>query len=310
MNRKLCNLFVLALSFLLICSGAPAMAKVSSITDMSIPVPRYGTSTKLPNTERIISLANGGMEVLYALGVDRYVVGRDIASTFKGVEKIPVVTSGHAISAEKILKLKPTLMLVSESSGPAKALRLIKKSGVRVVVIPEAYSVAKMSEKYEAILRAISLNPENPSAQDLLSDIPVSSSTDSSSGVRVAFFYLRGTSSIYLMGGKGSGADDLIAAAGGIDVGADMGLPAFSPITSEAVIRSNPSILLLMEKGLKSVGGARGLRTLPGIAQTPAGQATNIITVDDSLLLSYGPRTSRLIMELRKILAKNVKIQG
>ena len=65
-----------------------------------------------------------------------------------------------------------------------------------------------------------------------------------------------------------------------------------------------------MEKGLKSVGGARGLRNLPGIAQTPAGQATNIITVDDSLLLSYGPRTSRLIAELRKILAKNVKIQG
>lgn len=305
MNWRRRGLLGLSLSFVVICSGAPALAKVNAITDVSISVPRYGMNTKLPSKERIISLGNGCAEVLYSLGVERYIVGRDIASTFNGIEHIPIVTNGHSISAEKILKLKPTLILVNKNFGPAKALRIIKKSGVRVVIIPEAYSLENMSEKYQAILAAINLSPQNPSAQSLLSDIPDSSSIDSYPGIRVAFLYLRGSSSIYLMGGKGSGADEIINASGGVDVGAEMGLPAFSPITSEAVIRSNPSILLLMAKGLKSVGGVRGLRNLPGIAQTPAGKSNRVITVDDSLLLSFGPRTSRLIMELKSMVAKS-----
>ncbi len=53
-----------------------------------------------------------------------------------------------------------------------------------------------------------------------------------------------------------------------------------------------------MSKGLASVGGFPGLKKLPGIAQTSAGKQARVLAVDDSLLLSFGPRTPDLILQL------------
>ena len=53
-----------------------------------------------------------------------------------------------------------------------------------------------------------------------------------------------------------------------------------------------------MSKGLESVGGVSGLLKLPGVAQTNAGKNGRVIDVDDSLLLSFGPRTPSLLSAL------------
>ena len=53
-----------------------------------------------------------------------------------------------------------------------------------------------------------------------------------------------------------------------------------------------------MIAGLESVGGVSGLVELPGVAQTSAGKNRRVVAVDDSLLLSFGPRTPALINEL------------
>ena len=59
-----------------------------------------------------------------------------------------------------------------------------------------------------------------------------------------------------------------------------------------------PDVILVMTKGLASVGGVNGLIELPGVAQTPAGKNSRIISVDDSLLLSFGARTPSLLTKL------------
>jgi iron complex transport system substrate-binding protein len=53
-----------------------------------------------------------------------------------------------------------------------------------------------------------------------------------------------------------------------------------------------------MTKGLESVGGVKGLIALPGVAQTSAGKNRRVIAVDDSLLLSFGPRLPDLIKQI------------
>ena len=116
--------------------------------------------------------------------------------------------------------------------------------------------------------------------------------------LKIAFLYLRGTSSIYLVGGKGSGADYLINAAGAIDVGSQEFDKPFTPLTAETMAQLNPDLILVMIGGLESVGGVSGLVELPGIAQTAAGKNRQVVAVDDSLLLSFGPRTPSLISQL------------
>lgn len=117
---------------------------------------------------------------------------------------------------------------------------------------------------------------------------------------RVAFLYLRGTNSLYLMGGPGSGADSLLKTIGAIDVGATTLKNPFNPMTAESLATLNPDVLLVMTKGLESVGGVKGLLMLPGVAQTNAGKNSRVIAVDDSLLLSFGPRTPSLLAQLSK----------
>ena len=112
---------------------------------------------------------------------------------------------------------------------------------------------------------------------------------------------MRGQAGVYLLAGPRSGADSMIAAAGGIDAGTAMGLPSpFTPITSEALAEAAPDVILMMSTGLESVGGIDGLVKIPGIAQTPAGKNRRVVTMEDTLLYSFGPRTPDAISQLSK----------
>jgi iron complex transport system substrate-binding protein len=156
--------------------------------------------------------------------------------------------------------------------------------------------------KVRAVGRAIGAQAQAEQlVQELNDSLKVSRVKDSP---RVAFLYLRGTSSIYLIGGQSSGADSLLQAIGAIDVGAQSLDRPFNTLTAESLAALNPDVILVMSKGLESVGGVEGLLKLPGVAQTKAGKSSAIIDVDDSLLLSFGPRTPALVESLAVAISK------
>lgn len=81
-----------------------------------------------------------------------------------------------------------------------------------------------------------------------------------------------------------------------MDAGAASGLDRdFTAITSEALVKAAPDAILVMSKGLESVGGVDGLVKIPGIAQTPAGMDRRVVSVEDGVLLNYGPRTDQVL---------------
>lgn len=250
------------------------------------------------SVSRVVALANGVAEIIDALDGNSLVVGRDISSSEKSLAEIPVVTSGHQIISEKIIALKPDLVLIDASSGPKAAIDQIKAAGIRVVQTPESWTLADIAPKISAVAAAIGAEKAGADLITAFEDSLTASKI--SKPTRVAFLYLRGTSSIYLMGGPGSGSDSLLQAIGATDVGAATLPRAFNTLTAEALAAARPDVILVMSKGLESVGGVSGLVKLPGIAQTPAGKNSRIIDVDDSLLLSFGPRTPSLVTELGK----------
>lgn len=248
--------------------------------------------------QRIVSLATGVGETLVALGVGDRVVGRD--ETSEVPVNAAVVTQAHSVSAERVIALQPGLVIVDARTTPEEALDQIRASGARVVKIPEAWTLADIAPRTRAVAEAVGVDPA-----PLLATLPDAQTKGASPDApRVAFLYLRGTSAIYLLGGEGSGADDLITAAGGVDAGAEAGLDPFVPLTAEALAALDPDVLLVMSGGLESVNGVDGLVALPGVAQTTAGRERRIIAVDDRVLLSYGPRTGALVELLRAALAQ------
>jgi len=248
------------------------------------------------SAQRVVVLANGVAEIIQALNGQSIMVGRDISSTEDSLSDIPIVTSGHQVLPEKIIALKPDLVIVDASTGPKAAIESIKAAGITVTETPESWNLEDLPFKVRAVGRAIgAVQQADQLVQELNQSLKVSTLKNSP---RVAFLYLRGTSSIYLIGGAGSGADSLFKAIGAIDVGAQALDRPFNTLTAESLAALNPDVIVVMSKGLESVGGVEGLLKLPGVAQTTAGKKSAIIDVDDSLLLSFGPRTPSLIEAL------------
>lgn len=254
------------------------------------------------SVERVVVLANGVAEIMVALNAKSIVVGRDISSTADSLSEIPIVTSGHQVISEKVIALEPDLVIIDASTGPKAAIDQIRSAKIKVVQTPESWSLEDIPSKVQAVGSAIGAPG---AAQLLINELINQSSVNQVSGKpRIAFLYLRGTSTVYLIGGPGSGADSLIKAIGGVDVGAENLPRAFNTLTAESLANLNPDVLLVMTKGLESVGGIDGLIKLPGIAQTEAGKRNAIIDVDDSLMLSFGPRSYSLLNELAKSVEK------
>lgn len=274
------------------CSSQPsAVEQINTVESINV------SAAQSPQFSRVVALANGSAEIIASMGHLDILIGRDVASDAPALDSVEVVTSGHQIVAEKILSLQPDLLLIDDSSGPASAIKVLETAGVRIVNISEAWQLAEIDRKVGEIAQAIGavedgkvLTAALQASKEKVAQIPA--------GKTIAFLYLRGGSAVYLIGGKGSGTDSLIAAIGGIDAGAQKFANPFTPMTAEAIATLNPDVFLVMSKGLESVGGVNGLIQLPGVAQTQAGKNRAIVAVDDSLLLSFGPRSYSLLNAL------------
>jgi iron complex transport system substrate-binding protein len=268
-----------------------------------------GTEVTVSDVDRIVAVDLYGTlgEIVFSLGLGDRVVGRDSSTGFPSAAHVPVVTSGgHDLNAEAILDLDPSVVLTDTSIGPPEVQQQLRTSGIPVVFFDPQRTLDGVPDHIRAVAAALGV----PSAgAELVRSVAaeIAAARDlAPAGVtppRVTFLYVRGSAGVYLMAGPESGADAMIEAVGGVDVGTDIGLDKpFVPITSEGLMNAAPDVILVLTKGLESVGGVDGLLRIPGVAQTPAGQERRIVDVDDTDLLSFGPRVGGTITALATVL--------
>ncbi|MGW3485286.1 heme/hemin ABC transporter substrate-binding protein [Rhodococcus indonesiensis] len=262
-----------------------------------------GVEVTVTDASRIVTADRSGTlaQTVFALGLGDRLVGRSTAS-FPAVEQVPNVTpGGHGLSTEAILALAPTVVLTDTSVGPLAVQEQLRATGVPVVFVDPRRTLATVGEQIRFVARALGVPAAGEAlAQRTGDEIAAARAAvpDDGAPPTVAFLYLRG-SAIKMLGGPGSGADALVEALGGRDAGTVAGLTSeFTPITSEAMIAAAPDVILIMTESLASVGGPEGLARLPGVAQTPAGRDGNIVDMADSVLLSFGPDTGRVLAAL------------
>ena len=301
MRIRTASVLAIALFTLTACGSTSQSAiEITSASSISMT----DTTGEIASSSRIIALANGSAEIIDAMGFKSLIVGRDIASTDESLKEISVVSSGHQVVAEKIIALQPDLVIIDESVGPQEAIATVRKAGIRVELIKEVWNVGDITKKVSAIAQLLELPLTGKALSDAITSKISEVGQRVTSSPRIAFLYLRGGSSIYLLGGKGSGADSMLSALGAVDVGAAISGVPFAPFTAESFAVEDPEILLVMSKGLESVGGVDGLVSLPGVAQTTAGKNRAVIAIDDSLLLSFGPRTPDLLLKIAEAIEK------
>ena len=263
-----------------------------------------GVPVTVTDASRIVAVDQNGSigETVFALGLGDNLVGRDTATDFPAAADIPNVTpGGHSLNAEAILALSPTVVLTDTTIGPRSVQLQLREAGIPVVFLDPERTLDSVDDQIEAIAAALGVPESGRSlAQRTRSEIDsaIAGVPETDDPPTIAFLYQRG-SAVSLLGGPGSGADELITAIGGVDAGTASGLTEeYTQVTSEALITAAPDVILMMTGGLESVDGVDGLVALPGIAQTPAGKNRRVLDMDDSVLLGFGPSTGRVIEAL------------
>ena len=254
-----------------------------------------GESISVTSVDRVISLAPGVAEIVWSLGLGELLAGKDLVSSYPGSDMTPTVNPGHEVALETLLSLNPDLVLADTSDENSDAVQKLAELGIPVVAIPEATSVSEISPRIIAVASALGVKAAGDElASQTEAKLALAYST-AKSETKIAFLYLRGNAGVYLIGGKGSGADSIISSLGARDAGTDLGIEGFAPLTAESLAKANPDVLLVMDEGLASVGGIEKLLALPGVSSTSAAQNSAVLQADDRELLAFGPQTPKVI---------------
>ncbi|MYA22998.1 MAG: hemin ABC transporter substrate-binding protein [Gemmatimonadetes bacterium] len=263
-----------------------------------------GNAEEMPDdSSRIVTLGGTITEIVFALGAGERVVGVDASSSFpEAANQLPKVAYHRRLSAEGVLSLRPTLIIATTEAGPPEAIQQLKSAGVTVLVLPHEPTVENAIATIERIAAALNVPARGTALiQALKKDLGQvqSSIPQTAAQAKILFLYARGQGTL-MVAGQDTAADTMIGLAGGIN--AVRGYSGYKPLTSEAAVAAAPDLILLMDSGLESIGGAQGLWQLPGLALTPAGQQGRVLSMDGLFLLGFGPRLGQAALALNEAL--------
>lgn len=248
---------------------------------------------------RLVTLGGDVTEIVYAIGDGGRVVGADTSSVYPpDANALPKVGYQRQLAAEGVLALNPTLILASDEAGPPPAIVQLRDAGVRIEVIEGADSPAGAAAKIRRVADVLDRKADGErvvAAMDAALAQAAAQIADATSKPRVLFIYARGAGTL-MVAGRATPADEMIRLAGGDNAIQDF--DGFKPLTAEAVVGAAPDAVLMLARGVDSLGGTDAVWAQPGLAQTPAGTKRRLVVMDDLLLLGFGPRLGTAVGEL------------
>ena len=264
----------------------------------------FALPTQAANIRRIVSVGGALTEIVFALQASADLVGVDTTSQYPAsAQRLPSVGYARALSAEGVLALAPTLVMVTEDAGPPAVLRQLSASGVPVAVLAANHRFEGLCERIrqvgELTGRTAQANAMQQSlVQEWKRNRPPVMSPISQRRVEPArvLFVLAHTPNQVMVAGTGTSAQAMLEYVGAVNAG--QGFTGYKPLTPEAVIAAQPDIVLLTDQGLKAGGGVDGILQLPGLQQTPAGSSRRVISMEAMFLLGFGPRLPAAISAL------------
>ena len=245
-----------------------------------------GRKVTLPvKIERIVSLAPNLTEIVYAVGAGDQLVGDteycDYPAAAKSVAKI-----GDTVhpSVERIIALKPQIVLVSTASQLEAFTRQLDQQNIAVYVT----NPGSLDEVFHSITVLGDLFGRSEQARLITNDLrkradAVEAKIRGSKPVSV--FYQVSGEPLYTIG-RDAYLTDLVRRAGGVSVTTDVP-GAFPRYSDEAALAARPEAIILPSGG--SMGAANSTVAGP-LRSSPAALNNRIYKINDDHLSRPGPR--------------------
>jgi len=263
---------------LLMLSGS-AQAAVSVVDDAGQRV------TLARPAQRVISMAPHITELLFAAGGGARIVGAMNYSDYPAAARsIPLIGSNSQIDIERVIAMKPDLLIVWQSGNTARQIAQLQGLG-----IPVFHSEPrKLDEVATSLLRLGQLLGTEAVAREAASAYSAKLAalrTRYAQRSPVTVFYQAWDSPLYTLNGEQI-ASDAIRACGGRNIFA--GLKTVAPqVGVEAVVQQDPEAIV---GGKLYTPQDRGLSIWQPYKGMTAVRRNNLFTLDEELLTRPGPR--------------------
>jgi len=257
-----------------------------------------------PSRQRLICIGSAITEIVYALNASDLIVGVDTTSIYPdSARSLPSVGYPRTLSAEGVLSLSPTQILLTEDAGPASVIRQIQDAGIPIRRLPAHHTFTGICDRVIAIgqaihqqIRADQLKMQLEQQWARLED-EVKAKPFLSLAPRVLYIHSLNPSQV-MVSGQETNANAMIRYAGLRN--AMDGFRGYKPLTPEAVIVANPDLILVTDQGLQAIGGRSQLAHLPGMEKTKAIISQKVISMDAVYLLGFGPRMPEAVLTLHR----------
>lgn len=253
--------------------------------------------------DRILPLGGTVTEIVYALGEQGRLVGRDTTSTWPAeAMHLPDVGYVRTLSPEGVLSVTPDLIVMEAGAGPVETIDTLRGAGVRMVTVPDDYTAEGVAQKIRIVAEALGVTDKGATlAQTVETQIAEAGArVAADTGTKPRVMFILANSGGRLMGsGTDTAAAAIIALAGGEN--AVTGFSGYKTLTDEAITTAAPDVVLIMDRGDGSLSGTE-LLTHPALINTPAGAKGAVVQMPGLLLLGFGPRTGEAIATLNTAL--------
>ncbi|BDC94556.1 helical backbone metal receptor [Treponema bryantii] len=246
----------------------------------------------------IVALSPSAAEILFTIGAGDQVSAVSEFTDFPVEAKAkPVVGGfdGKTLSIETIMSFKPDLVYLTE--GMHNFLISTLESNGIAYYVSKGESIASVEKE---ILEVGKITGHEKEAAKVVDDMEkklkkAAGAAKKDGPIKV---YWEVWNAPYMSAGSTSFINDVIKAAGGENIFADLS-DAYPMVSEETIIAREPAVILIpASTGLES--SAVGLRN--GWADIPAVKGGRVFVVDDNVYTRPGPRVADVVLELSDLL--------
>lgn len=284
-------------------TGAPPV--VAAPTDYSTD-PTVHPEEVAAGPQRIVSIAPSITEMCAALGLADRIVGRTQYCTHPpGVQGAAVIGAYADTNFEKILSLKPDLVLITDSSP--KLADDLKKLRLPVEAVPDS----TLDDVYAAAEKIGQLTQHARTAETLVQHLRedlarLSEHAGPSRGLRVLFTFspLPDKAQPIYVAGPGGYLDSLLNLAGYRNAAADSLTRQWGTMSVEAILTAKPDYILEVRPDAGGFDYAPLYRAWSVLDSVPAIRNKRIRSLTSTAIAKPGPRINIALHDIIAILAQ------
>ncbi|MEH7355672.1 ABC transporter substrate-binding protein [Neobacillus drentensis] len=279
-------------------------ASVGSKTEASFPVTitdALGNKVVIEKKpEKIVSLMPSNTEIAYSLGLGKEVVGvSDFDNYPEDVLKKEKI-GGQEINLEKIISLKPNLVLAHASSAhnSTEGLQQLKDAGISVLVVNDAEN---FDQVYDSISMIGKATGETKKADEIIKGMKddlakIIAKTKEIKVKKKVLVEVSPAPEIYTSG-KNTFMDEMLSAINADNIASDQ--EGWIKIDQEAMIKRNPDVVITTY-GYYVKNPTEQVLSRQGWESVNAVKNKQVIDVDSDRVTRSGPRIVEGVEELAK----------